>query len=163
MAHAAVSPAWLKKDSLSQALVKEVSKGERPTISIAAAGNSGFNFPFAPAIWDSVLSVSAGDAGQKPAAYSNWGEVVASGVHPMATAVVGTSFAAPRMSLAAAFYLLDLDELTASCGTASPPLKTAATKPECPWRNLDVPAAIAATSSTTTPCSGFPTPMPWHD
>ena len=78
-------------------------------ISIGAAGNSSQTFPYAPALWDGVVSVSAADCdcGDEPAYYSNHGEVMLDGRHPTADGIVGTSYAAPRLSVLAARYLLD--------------------------------------------------------
>ena len=79
-----------------------------PVISVGAAGNSGIEFPFAPALWKGVTSISSLDA-----KYSNHGEVAMPGEHPSQKGedsgkpIHGTSFAAPRFSLRAAQYLLD--------------------------------------------------------
>jgi hypothetical protein len=92
------------------------------TISMAAAGNSGtkdlkaLDFPFAPALWPEVLSVSASGSAsaatdpldvtsQNKATYSNSGEVMVSGVNSDKTNE-GTSFAAPKLAYLTARYLL---------------------------------------------------------
>lgn len=80
----------------------------RQVISIGAAGNSQQTFPYAPALWDSVVSVSGSDCecADEPAFYSNHGEIMLDGRHPVEGGVVGTSYAAPRLSVEAAMYLL---------------------------------------------------------
>ena len=82
-------------------------------ISIAAAGNFGQTYPFAPALWDSVVSVSAYDAltdvfdGSPNRYKSNSGEIAMPGMFAQpVTDIQGTSFAAPRLSVLAALYLL---------------------------------------------------------
>jgi hypothetical protein len=88
-------------------------QAEQQFIAVAASGNSTFtlaiDYPFEPALWPSVLSVSANDAVEY---HAHPGEVAFKGTHPFAVdhlgkAMVGTSFAAPRMSLWAAIYLLN--------------------------------------------------------
>lgn len=117
-------------------------------IPVAAAGNGlgashiPLSFPFAPAVWPSVVSVSAdplakapdgteGTSGYGTAWYSNSGEVRMSGTleanltdglvnHP----VYGTSFAAPLMSVQEAFYLVHNGQVncTGAKGNSVPPL-----------------------------------------
>lgn len=113
-------------DWLSNYLKVSIDSGEIVAISVAAAGNSGkigYSFPFAPAIWDSVVSISAEDSPGNWAPYSNPGEIMMngefSGSFDMAEisqeqvptdedfSVEGTSFAAPRFSVQAAVYLLE--------------------------------------------------------
>ena len=104
----------------------------RLAISVAAAGNGiyyldpspasspsvqhvSLPFPFAPALWPSVVSASASIAttasdtttGQR-AAYSNPGEVAMPGLYdlPGNRSAIGTSFAAPRLSAWQAIYFL---------------------------------------------------------
>ena len=125
-------------------------------VPVAAAGNGvgvdfqgtanefRLDFPFAPAIWPSVVSVSAtsrrakgddkkcsdGPAGTERAWYSNSGEVMLDGdlryQPPERDCVLltGTSFAAPRLSHQQALYLLAGG--TVDCGAppqpARPPL-----------------------------------------
>jgi hypothetical protein len=134
-------------------------------VPVAAAGNGvgvdfegnpmefRLDFPFAPAIWKSVVSVSAtsrrkkGDdkicadttASAERAWYSNSGEVMLDGdlrynapapsssaasPSPQCILLTGTSFAAPRLSLQQALYLLKDGAI--DCGTqpkrAVPPL-----------------------------------------
>src|SRR5262249_3081833 len=95
-----------------------------PVVPVGAAGNgllvfdgaqlvrTHFVFPFAPALWDPVVSASAlGDAGRL-AGYSNDGEVALPGPtwgerpDGSVAAVHGTSFAAPRLSASVALHLL---------------------------------------------------------
>jgi hypothetical protein len=87
-------------------LLKQYKNAQVPIISVAAAGNSGFNFPFAPAILPSVLAVSATEDKNYPDFKSNSGEVQVDGTLPGHNNVIGSSFAAPRVSLLAALYLL---------------------------------------------------------
>ena len=84
------------------------------TIFVVAAGNSGKAFPFYPAAWPQVVSVSASSeslddyrsSGGK-ASYSNDADVMMPGWFDDGTAdgVEGTSFAAPRLSFLLAAYL----------------------------------------------------------
>jgi hypothetical protein len=110
-------------------------------VAVGAAGNglveNGVrtitHFPFAPALWDSVLSVSANSEGRL-ASYSNWGEIAADGSFratiqssgsplsvPISVNLRGTSFAAPRISAEEAIYLLHGGSI--SCNGTSPPGK----------------------------------------
>jgi hypothetical protein len=86
------------------------------SIPIAAAGNSKVPYPFAPALWDSVVSVSAADpdvaAGIFPE-YTNNGEIRMEGQYPFeqpkdpnGRRLTGTSYASPRLAAWAALYLL---------------------------------------------------------
>jgi hypothetical protein len=112
---------WTQKDPLY--LTLQPPKDERAwhTIFVAAAGNSGLNFPFVPAMWPEVLSVSAGpESGGTKEDYSNSGDVMISGKlekvdgsvaqYPDANGVLkdveGTSFAAPKLAYLSALYLL---------------------------------------------------------
>jgi hypothetical protein len=79
--------------------------GDTVIILVGAAGNSGYNFPFAPALWEQVVSVSASDTAGNKASYSNTGEVMMPGTTSHVD-VVGTSFASPRLALYEAEYLL---------------------------------------------------------
>jgi Subtilase family len=82
--------------------------GTNPIIMVAAAGNSSEPFPFFPAAWRGIVSVSASDdaagfvTGKPLASYSNDGAVMMPGrwQHEL-----GTSFAAPRYSFAMALML----------------------------------------------------------
>jgi hypothetical protein len=82
-------------------------KGFPPVVFVAAAGNSGLGFPFAPALWPEVLSVSAQKAEDVSgrADYSNSGEVMMSGLEKL-TYSLGTSFATPKLAALEARYLL---------------------------------------------------------
>ena len=98
-------------------------------IPVAAAGNGTFTvginpvrhtpltFPFAPGMWNNVVSVSASASGAM-ASYSNSGEVMLNGETP--ELVHGTSFAAPRLSARQAIYLLAGGPVP--CGVEIPPL-----------------------------------------
>ena len=82
-------------------------------INVAAAGNAGRNFPYAPAIWEQVLSVSAGGAQDQHHRYANDGEVIAYDIVEVkhkdggTIPVHGSSFAAPEVSVRAALYLAE--------------------------------------------------------
>jgi hypothetical protein len=117
-------------------------------IPVGAAGNGvkygepptfvGLPFPFAPALWDYVVSVSS------TGPHLNSGEVTLPGGGPaMEPNHFGTSFAAPRMSALEAMYLLKTG-LT-NCGASqNPPLGYVAyysgpvsVSPVSPWENTD--------------------------
>jgi hypothetical protein len=100
-------------------------------IPVASAGNFGMDYPFWPAAWGQVVSVSGstGEGFYSSAAWdkkkdtplltgdvvmpseknriSNYGEVMMPGEYDSASAgmVIGTSFAAPRLSVALALYV----------------------------------------------------------
>jgi hypothetical protein len=100
-------------------------------IAVASAGNFGMDYPFWPGAWAQVVSVSGstGEGFYASAAWdkkkdtplltgdvampnkknriSNYGEVMMPGEYDSASAgmVVGTSFAAPRLSVALALYV----------------------------------------------------------
>jgi len=122
--------------------------GPVKVIPVGAAGNGvkygepptfvGLPFPFAPALWDFVVSVSS------VGPHLNSGEVTLPGGGPaMEPNHFGTSFAAPRMSAMEAMYLLKTG-LT-NCGASqNPPLGYVAyysgpvtVSPTSPWENTD--------------------------
>ncbi len=85
--------------------------GTNRVIMVAAAGNSSAAFPFYPAAWSGVISVSASDdsadfiaASGARASYSNEGAILMPGRWGRE---LGTSFAAPRYSFAMALTLLN--------------------------------------------------------
>ncbi|RIK29090.1 MAG: hypothetical protein DCC55_38235 [Chloroflexi bacterium] len=134
-------------DPLANLLTQLSKESEsRHVISVAAAGNYEWNvpFPFAPAIWPGVISVSAGDDGADPplAWYSNYGEVRMSGAYTLSTGptVEGTSFAAPELSYWAAEYLTAAG--TSSClgpdGTTYHPALNYTDTPDGLWDNLSL-------------------------
>ena len=93
-------------------------------IAVAAAGNEGEPFPYFPAAFEGVVSVSASDdngafvplTGIAP--YSNFGGVMMPGIWIHESGIdVGTSFAAPRYSFLMALYLLG--ENNDFCNTGS--------------------------------------------
>lgn len=89
--------------------------GNTNIILVGAAGNSGYPFAFAPALWDHVVSVSASDNGGGKAGYSNTGEVMMDGTTKFSHGgvdVVGTSFASPRLALEQAFYLRNITSVS---------------------------------------------------
>lgn len=123
-------------------------------VTVGAAGNGikcgdadrvTFEFPFAPALWDFVVSVSADDFAGGVMSYSNSGEVKLAGDGPLALlpGSHGTSFAAPRLSAFEAIYLLRTGQV--QCGGDQPTLgyvDTSALQPApspgpLPWHNED--------------------------
>jgi hypothetical protein len=117
-------------------------------IPVGAAGNGvkygsppmfvGLPFPFAPALWDFVVSVSSDGP------HLNSGEVKLPGDGPkMEPGHFGTSFAAPRLSAMEAMYLLKTG--LSDCGAGqTPPLGYVAylsgpvsVSPTSPWENTD--------------------------
>jgi hypothetical protein len=96
------------------------------------------HFPFAPALWESVVSVSAANDGTL-ADYSNWGEVSQAGNGPdIAPSVRGTSFAAPRVSGQESMYLLRGGPV--ACDHSTPPLKYVPDPGTGGWANLNWPS-----------------------
>jgi hypothetical protein len=100
----------------------------------------GLPFPFAPALWDSVVSVSA-DAAPDVTARLNSGEVKLDGTGPgLIPGSFGTSFAAPRLSALETKYLAETGFVV--CGgtpplgyvdmSASPVLNLSV---DSPWKN----------------------------
>ena len=91
------------------------TSGTSQVIMVAASGNSGASFPFYPAAWSGVQSVSASMdsddfiASGALAPYSNFGTIMMPGVWGKE---MGTSFAAPRYSFAMALYLLNHQDTT---------------------------------------------------
>lgn len=132
--------AWAMDWAAGDPLYQTLNKDGVVTINIAAAGNSGFPYPFAPALWPGVLSVSAstGDPGTPKADYSNAGEVMVSGVHPDDAAVLGTSFAAPKLAFWAARYLLK----KGGCDTTPPLAHKTITPSPGGWDDLSLATAI---------------------
>lgn len=133
-------------------------------IPVAAAGNTGLPYPFAPAIWDVVLSVGAPNytfprLHQPQTLTFNSGEVQAEGCTKYENQEFpGTSFAAPKISYLAAVYLLNNGQLICSgddnsIGIANPVLGYA-NEEEGDWQNLELKTAIERY------CSAFPAPMP---
>jgi len=145
-------------------------------ISIAAAGNEGWGFPLMPALWDSGVSVSAQEGiyssrqipynifqnDPEPGVFvrpssmpcrgfcSNNGEVMQLGKHPSLD-LIGTSYAAPRLSVLAARYLLNggrnpCESQPNSAPAIAPPLGYDG------WRNLSVSQARDRF------CAEFPVP-----
>jgi hypothetical protein len=112
----------LDSDPLKPLLAKLTASA--PVVPVGAAGNgllvydgaklvrTHFDFPFAPALWNPVVSVSASGDNSRRAAYSNNGEVAMQGTTWVTRAdgsvatVHGTSFAAPRLSASIALHLL---------------------------------------------------------
>lgn len=102
----------------------------------------GLPFPFAPALWDFVVSAGADEATDR----FNAGEVTLNGSGPsLVPGSFGTSFAAPRLSALEARYLAETGSVT--CGgtpplgyvdlTAAPVLDLATNSP---WKNQPKPS-----------------------
>jgi hypothetical protein len=156
------------------------STRKKKVIPVAAAGNGlgkgqpSLAFPFAPGIWNSVVSVSSepdwsvnpddpGTSEFGTAMYSNSGEVMLSGILPLQDLdtsepfftgrlnsvgpedmVYGTSFAAARLSVQEAFYLLNDGSVDCAGNPHSvPPLGYHDSDPSAPyqWSNLTPLAA----------------------
>lgn len=116
------------------------SSGSGLVIAVGAAGNAGVNYPFYPAAWDSVISISASDndipvgsstsfdafiASPSKATYSNSGSIMLPGIWNwidlgVQYTEVGTSFAAPRYSFLKAMELTG-DQPLDVCSTGTPP------------------------------------------
>jgi hypothetical protein len=148
-------PDWLKQDPVLNLLIEMPASAEA-LIAVASSGNSGLSFPYAPAIWDDVIAVSSettnAEGGPVIADYANDGEVMMPDkfVYNGET-VFGTSFAAPKLSLRAAYYLLA--GVPVSCRGAilpavEPPFDYAT--PAGPWDNLTL------TDARTNYCPPFP-------
>lgn len=148
-----------------QALFREL--GSR-AVPVASAGNFALNYPFFPAAWDEVISVSASNGlGDKPISpwnpgdnrplltirsvsdrttlsrnvleqlVSNYGEIMIPGeyAYPNVGTVIGTSFAAPRMSFLMAVYLANVGETQCRQADGTPALAYRA------WSNLTLAQA----------------------
>ena len=96
-------------------------------IAVAAAGDTGLSSPGAPGLWGGVISVSASassewlytktstlltvDQNPSAVALSNGGEIIIPGVFKGKSGVVlGSSFAAARMSFLVGLYLSQLGD-----------------------------------------------------
>jgi hypothetical protein len=101
----------------------------------------GLPFPFAPALWDFVVSASV-DADPDVTARLNSGEIKLDGTGPgLVPGSFGTSFAAPRLSALETKYLVETGSVV--CGgnpplgyvdlSASPVIKLSVASP---WKNL---------------------------
>jgi len=157
---------WLRNDYLNKSLSAYQDKTDIQLISVGAAGNygeKGYVYPFAPAIWDRVISVSASQQTNNPIPmdYSNPGEILMCGElddndctdstqTEFPSFVVGlpfvedneagTSFAAPRLSYEAAIYLLNGGVI--DCNNSYPWLGYA--QGDGPWNNYILGGAEAA-------------------
>lgn len=147
------------EDPLREVLAKYMNADGRRVIPVGAAGNGvllalddlalrriRFDFPFAPALWNTVVSASASAKDQGPrAAYSNSGEVMLDGNAVYGTLrPQGTSFATPRLSASQAAYLLTGG--MPNCNGHLPTLGYANSDASggTAWNNLQLGAAIAA-------------------
>jgi hypothetical protein len=116
---------WLQK---IMAQFSEFYSEDSNVIFVAAAGNFGHPYPFAPAAWNHVIAVSSEKSSQPShseeqtltsglslAKYSNWGEVQLDGDYfDNPDSVYGTSFAAPKLSAKIAQNLLRERPITIS-------------------------------------------------
>lgn len=131
-------------DPISNFLLESV--GNKRVISIAAAGNRGGEIPYAPAKWENVVSVSAGVEEKKE--YANNGEVIledgADSNGDGDNDIIGTSFSTPRLSVLAAYYLLEGGPI--NCSGNEPPLSYATISGT--WDNLDLQTAVDTYCST---------------
>jgi hypothetical protein len=164
---------FLSGDPLYARFKAYADDSSRKVISVGAAGNfRGYGYPLAPALWPTVVSVSADyqevDGGcfqgvplvgpRNPDLFSNPGEVQMPGDHDTECSVAGTSFAAPRLSFQAARHLLQGGDV--SCegegGETTPPLAYADPYAEQPgpWEDYGLDAAA------DTFCWDFPTDVP---
>jgi hypothetical protein len=142
-------PGWIYSDPFYE-LVKSQNNSDLPVqvYYVGAAGNHKLPFPFAPAIWDFVASISAttGDDYQSLADYSNYGEVRMDGRVTNLPQVEGTSFAAPKFAYYAARYLLQGGRFPCTdcpdglCANISPPLGY--TQEREPWKNMTLDEAM---------------------
>jgi hypothetical protein len=169
----AVIPTWLYANidwSNFTTFVQQLTGPSGPVkvIPVGAAGNGAWYskevrkqlpFPFAPALWDGVVSASAGGNTGR-ADYSNSGEVTLDGTGPTALDPLahGTSFAAPRLSAKEAIWLLKTG--LAECNGNQPPLGYVSLGPppttetlvlSNAWQNLD----SGQWSGTADPCPNF--------
>ena len=147
--------------------VRPVSSPPAKVILVGAAGNGvelgvppvriGLPFPFAPALWDFVVSAS-GDGESPLTDQLNSGEVKLDyGGPALAPESTGTSYAAPRLSALQAIYLLETGRVM--CDGSSPPLgyinpaivtsASPSKHPPSPWQNL-------GKSDWSTKCGDFP-------
>lgn len=100
---------------------ENIIAGRSNVIGVASVGNFGLDFPFYPATWDGVIGVSGSDdyndfyasspfnnstqaplLGWDDELVSNYGEVMMPGQY---LDIIGTSYAAPRLSYVIAMYL----------------------------------------------------------
>ncbi len=167
-----------QNDPLCRYLNLKASSGQ--VISVGAAGNVTVTFPYAPAVWPMVVSVSAGPT-DKREYYSSAGEVQMQGqlsspitlstgtrlniftlfdpqrsITATANSLYGTSFAAPELSYQEALYLLKGGPVpcNGNQGKTSPPLKYVPTPTAGAYLNLPLDKAAYNW------CAGFPTPTP---
>jgi hypothetical protein len=133
-------------------------------VAVASAGNFGLDYPFWPAAWGQVVSVSASTGedfyapsswdkrnnapllgadteqkGKKGTRISNFGEVMLPGEYSTDEGmVIGTSFAAPRMSMVMALYLSAVGNAYCRNSVGGPALASGE------WDNLTLSEAVDA-------------------
>jgi hypothetical protein len=123
-----------------------------------------FTFPFAPAIWQNVISISASTPdGGALTTYSNGGEVMLPGDYDIGESHAhGTSFAAPRMAAQEAIYLLTGGQVP--CDNETPPLGYAkdtvlnSSGWQANWKNKTFDEAIRDTCPSFKPQTTLVTP-----
>lgn len=74
--------------AVAEAVERARSRG---ALVVAAAGNDGPMAPDYPAALDGVLAVAASDADDRPAEFSQYGDIAAPGVHILSTVSTGTA------------------------------------------------------------------------
>jgi hypothetical protein len=150
---------WIYNDPILGLFNMYEDAGDPEVVPVAAAGNvmtdvveSRRDFPLAPAIWDSVVSVSAVDADAVDAdaeddnlsgdvaGWSRYAEVKLGGMFVYDSATLrGSSFASPVLSAKMAIYLLNGGHVRcdpSDASTAVPPLGYGTDSG--PWKNLTV-------------------------
>jgi hypothetical protein len=114
-----IVPSWLNSESLKD--LQSILSSYSEVIYVGAAGNFGYPYPFVPASWDFVISVSSEGSSsfqecrENIVEYSNCAEVQLDGDYwELPDSIYGTSFAAPKFSAKVAQHLLvDLTVLSA--------------------------------------------------
>jgi hypothetical protein len=134
-------------------------------IPIASSGNFGLDYPFWPGTWGQVISVSgstgegfnttdswdqksnapllgadAEEKGKKGTRISNFGDIMLPGEYSIKDygVVLGTSFAAPRLSMVMALYLSQVGTAYCRKSNGSPALSSG------DWKNLTLREAVTA-------------------
>lgn len=121
-------PALIEQQVENDALNQMLASHSGRVFAVASAGNFGLPFPFYPAAWDNIISVSGSEAffdfyepdsfepdttypllgfglvenGLSDRPISNYGEIMMPGQY---YDIIGASYAAPRLSYVLAYYL----------------------------------------------------------
>lgn len=157
-------------DPLNDLLVKLRTPENMQVINVAAAGNDGLLFPYAPALWFRVLSVTA------PKVEYNRAEVAVSDeilqfVDEQGKSQwwSGSSFSTPRVSWAAALYLLSGEPVAcaiAGVPPADPPSLPSSLNPPMAYKQLlqgqwlNLPIDSNTGSANAEYCQAFPDVVP---